>query len=253
MNLSIFGLSGRVAVVTGGYSGIGYAIAEGLAEAGADVVICARSFERCQEACSKIEKLGVKALPIRCDVSKTREVDNLIVTTVKEFGKIDILVNNAGTTGSAKPLVEIGDEEWEETTSIDLKGPFLCSRAAAKEMIKQNGGKIINISSYCYNMPIPHSSDYCASKAGLVSLTQVTAIELIKYNINVNAICPGYFATNLNPELFAKAQAEAKKRMPIGRMAESHEIKGLAIYLASPASDYMVGSAIVIDGGISLR
>jgi len=249
----MFDLSGKVAVVTGGYWGIGYGIAECLAEAGADIVICARHLDRCQEACLKIEKLGVKTLPIRCDITNTKEVENLIGTTVKEFGKIDILVNNAGTTGSAKPVVEISDEEWDETTAIDLKGPFLCSRAAAKEMIKQNRGKIINIASYCYAMPIPHSADYCASKAGLVSLTQTMAVELIRYNINVNAICSGYVASHLNPTLLAKMEAEAKKRIPIGRIANIDELKGIAVYLASPASDYMVGSAIIIDGGLSLR
>ncbi len=253
MKLSMFDLSEKVAVVTGGYWGIGYGIAEGLAEAGADIVICARHFDRCQEACLQIEKLGVKALPIRCDVSKTDEVENLIGTTVKEFGKIDILVNNAGTTGSAKPVVEMSKEAWDETVAIDLTGPFLCSRAAAREMIKQNGGKIINIASYCSFMPIPHSADYCASKAGLLLLTKTMALELIRYNICVNAICPGYVATALNPTLMAKMEAEAKKRIPIGRIANINELKGLAVYLASPASDYMVGSAILIDGGIALR
>lgn len=254
MGLSMFDLSGKVAVVTGGYWGIGYGIVEALAEAGAGIVICARHFDRCQEACSKIEKLGVKAFPLRCDVTKTDEVENLIGTTVKEFGKIDILVNNAGTTGSAKPIVEMSDEAWDETVAIDLKGPFLCSRAVAREMIKQNGGKIINIASYCSFMPIPCSADYCASKAGLLLLTKTMALELIRYNINVNAICPGYVATeSFNPTLIAKMEAEAKKRIPIGRIANVDDLKGIAVYLASPASDYMVGAAILIDGGLSLR
>ncbi len=253
MNLPMFDLTGKVAVVTGGYRSIGYAIAEGLAEAQANVIICARNFSACQEACRKIEKLGVRALPVRCDVTNTEEVENLIGNAVKEFGRIDILVNNAGTTGSAKAVIEISNEEWDETLGVDLKGPFLCSRAAAKEMIKQNKGKIINVASYMYAKPIPNSADYCASKAGLVSLTQAMAIELIRYNINVNAICPGWVATEFNPALIAKMGTEAKKRIPIGRLASADELKGIAIYLASPASDYVVGSAFVIDGGASLR
>ena len=253
MNLAMFDLSGKVAVITGGYRGIGYGITEGLAEAGADIVICARHLERCQEACSKIEKLGVKALPLKCDVGNSDEVDNLIEATVKEFGKIDILVNNAGATGGAESVVEMTDEAWDETIAIDLKGPFLCSRAAAREMIKQNRGKIINISSIYYTVPLPHTAAYSASKGGLVTLTKVMALELIRYNINVNVICPGYVATEFNPTLLANIQAKAKKRIPIGRLANIDEFKGIAVYLASPASDYMVGSVIMLDGGVGCR
>jgi len=180
-------------------------------------------------------------------------VDNLVGDTVKEFGKIDILVNNAGTTGSAKTIVDMSDEEWNETIDVDLKGPFLCTRAAAREMIKQNGGKIINVASVYYQVPLPRSGDYSAAKGGLVTLTKVMALELIRYNICVNVICPGYVKTNLNPTLLEKMEAEAKKRIPLARLAEIDELKGIAIYLASPASDYMVGSAIIIDGGVALR
>jgi gluconate 5-dehydrogenase len=250
---TMFDLTGKVAVVTGGYRGIGYGIAEGFAEGGADIVICARHLERCQEACSKIEKLGVKALPVRCDVSDTSEVDNLISATVREFGKIDILVNNASTAGSAKSVVEMSDEEWDETIAIDLKGAFLCSRAAAREMIKQNRGKIINVASVYYMVPLVQTGDYSASKGGLVTLTKVMALELIRHNINVNVICPGYVDTEFSPTLLAKIQADARRRIPIGRLAKVDELKGIAVYLASPASDYMVGSVIMIDGGVSCR
>jgi NAD(P)-dependent dehydrogenase (short-subunit alcohol dehydrogenase family) len=254
MTLSIFDLTGKVAIVTGGYTGIGYGIAEGLAEAGANIVICARNFTFCQEACQKLEQLGVKALPVRCDITSIIDIANLVASTLKEFGKIDILVNNAGTTGAAKAAVEVSDKEWDETINIDLKGPFLVSRAVAKEMIKQNEGKIINIASYAYAKPIPNSADYCASKSGLVSLTQVMAVELIKHNINVNAICPGYVATgNFNADLIGRMEAKAKTRIPIGRLAQASDIKWLAVYLGSQASNYVVGSAFVIDGGISLR
>ena len=253
MKLPMFDLTGKVAIVTGGYWGIGRGIADGLAEAGADIVVCARHFDRCQQACSEIEKLGVKTLPVKCNVSNREDVENMVGTTVQEFGKIDILVNNAGITGAAKAVIDMSDEEWHETLAINLTGVFLCSRAAAKEMIKQNKGKIINVTSVASFMALPHSGDYCASKGGALLLTKVMALELIKYNINVNAICPGYFESHLNPLMGEKIQREAAKRIPIGRMANVDEMKGLAVYLASPASDYLVGSAIVIDGGTLLR
>lgn len=253
MTLPMFDLTGKVAVVTGGYTGIGRSIADGLAEAGANIAICARQFDRCQLACSEIESLGVEALPVKCDVSNKEDVEAMIETTVRKFGKIDILVNNAGITGSAKAVTEMGDEEWNETLDINLRGIFLCSRAAAREMIKQNSGKIINVTSVASFRPVPHSGDYCASKGGALLLSQVMALELIRHNINVNVICPGFFATHLNPTLLEKMRQAGTKIIPIGRLGEVDDIKGLAILLASPASDYMVGSAIIIDGGTFLK
>lgn len=253
MNLSMFDLTKKVAVVTGGYRGIGRGIAEGLAEAGADLVLCGRHLERCEEASHEIEKLGVKTLAVKCDVSKVEDVEEMIRATIKKFGKIDILVNNAGITGSAKPVIEMSDEEWDKTQAINLKGIFLCSRATAKEMIKQNQGKIINVTSVNSFIPFPHSGDYCASKGGGLLLTRVLALELIRYNIQVNAICPGFFDTELNPGAKEGFDKVFKKRIPIRRIAHIKEIKGLAIFLASSASDYMVGSAVIIDGGLTLR
>jgi gluconate 5-dehydrogenase len=253
MSLQQFDLTNKVAVVTGGARGLGRAIAEGLAQAGANVVIGDINFEECQKVCSEIEKLGVKAVPVRCDVSKTKESGDLIRRTIKEFDKVDILVNNAGITGSGKAVIDMSDEEWHKTLSINLTGIFLCSRAAAKEMIKQNKGKIINITSVASFQPITHSSDYCASKGGALMLTKVLALELIKYNIQVNAICPGYFDTQLAPILKERVERNIKRMVPIGRLADVEEIKGLAVFLASWASDYLVGSAIPIDGGVLIR
>ena len=145
--LQMFDLSGKVAIVTGGHSGIGRGIAEGLAEADADIVVCARRLDRCEEACAQIRKWGVKALAIRCDVTHTDEVNKLVKTTTEEFGKIDILVNSAGVGGSEKAVVEMSDQDWDTTMDVNLRGAFLCSRAAAQEMMKKNEGKIINIAS----------------------------------------------------------------------------------------------------------
>jgi len=251
MKLPMFDLTGKVAIVTGGYQGIGRGIAEGLAEAGSDVVICARNYDRCVDACSEIEKLGVKTLPIRCDISKTEEVKNLVSETVKEMGRINILVNNAGVGGSEKPVLEMSDEDWDHAVNIDLRGAFLCSREAAKKMIKQGGGKIINVSSIAGFIAMANMSAYCASKGGLLQLTKVMALEFIRYNIQVNALCPGYFLTPLNRTFFESevGQKIIKKNIPMGRLGNPEELKGTAIYLASSATDFMTGSAIVIDGG----
>ena len=247
----MFNLTGKVAIVTGGYQGIGRGIAEGLAEAGSDVVICARNYDRCVDACSEIEKLGVKTLPVRCDISKTEEVRGLVSETVKEMGKINILVNNAGIGGSEKPVIEMSDEDWDHAINIDLRGAFLCAREATKEMIKQGGGKIINVSSIAGFIAMANMSAYCASKGGLLQLTKVMALECIRYNIQVNALCPGYFLTPLNRTFFESegGQKIIKKNIPMGRLGSPEELKGTAIYLASSATDFMTGSAIVIDGG----
>lgn len=252
-NLSMFDLTGKVAIVTGGYWGIGRGIADGLAEAGADIVICARHFDRCQQAASEIQTLGVKTLPVKCNISNRADVESVVSATMQKFGKIDILVNNAAITGAAKRMVDITDEEWEQTMDINLKGAFLFSKAVAKEMIKQNNGKIINVGSTASFMPVPYSSDYCAAKGALLLLTKVMALELIRYNVNVNMLCPGYFDTNFNRALIDKARQEASKKIPAGRIGDIKDVKGLAILLASQASDYMVGSAILIDGGVGLK
>jgi NAD(P)-dependent dehydrogenase (short-subunit alcohol dehydrogenase family) len=249
--LSIFDLTGRVAVITGGYSGIGRGIAEGLAEAGCNIVICARSYERCVDACKKIEKHGVKAVPIRCDVTKSDEIENLVHKTVKEMGGINILINNAGVEGKEKPIVDLSEGEWDDILNTNLKGPFLCSKTVVKEMIKQGGGKIINIASMTAFIVMENVSAYCASKGGLVQLTKAMALEFIKYNIQVNAICPGYFSTPMSrrlykPEMWSKI---ARRNVPMGRIGKPEELKGTAIYLASSATDFMTGSCIVIDGG----
>jgi len=247
----MFNLTGKVAIVTGGYQGIGRGIAEGLAEAGSDLVICARSYDRCVDACSEIEKLGVKTLPIRCDISKAEEVKKLVSETANEMGRIDILVNNAGVGGSEKPIIEMSDEDWDHAVNIDLRGAFLCAREAAKEMIKQGGGKIINVSSIAGFIAMTNMSAYCASKGGLLQLTKVMALEFIGYNIQVNALCPGYFLTPLNRTFFESevGQRIIRKNIPMGRLGNPEELKGTAIYLASSATDFMTGSAIVIDGG----
>ena len=248
---SRFDLTGKVAIITGGYQGIGRGIAEGLAEAGAQVVICARSFDKCVEACGEIGKKGVKTLPVRCDITQKGEVETLVQKTVQEMGRINILVNNAGVGGSEKPILKMSDEDWDHALSIDLKGAFLLARAVVPEMSKEGGGKIINVASITAMIAMPNMSAYCASKAGLVQLTKVMALEFLKYNIQANALCPGYFLTPMNQKFFASkaGQEIIQRNIPMGRLGQVEELKGAAIYLASSATDFMTGSCLVIDGG----
>lgn len=248
---SMFDLTGKVAIITGGYHGVGRGIADGLAEAGAGIVICARNYERCVEACAEIGKMGVSTLPIRCDITKPEEVENLVRRTVQEMGKLDILVNNAGVGGSEKPILKMSDEDWDIPVDIDLKGAFLCARAAVPEMSKQGGGKVINVASITALIGIANMSAYCASKAGLVQLTKVMALEFIKYNIQVNALCPGYFLTPMNRKFFESeiGQKVMRKNIPMERLGRIEELRGTAIYLASSATNFMTGACLVIDGG----
>ena len=253
LETDMFDLTGKVAVVTGGARGIGRAIAEGFVAAGARVILADIDYEQACKTCAEIDETGVRAVAVKCDVCQSDDAKALIETAIEVFDKIDILVNNAGISGSAKPVIELSDEEWHHTLGINLTGVFLCSRAAARNMIAQKSGKIINITSVASYQPIANSGDYCASKGGALMLTKVLALELVKHNIQVNAICPGMFDTDLAPQLKEAYMKNAKQLIPIGRFAQTEEIKGLAIFLASSASDYLVGAAIPIDGGISIR
>ena len=250
MKLEMFDLGGKVAIVTGGYSGLGYAFSEALAEAGADIVISARTLEYCQEACAKIGKLGVRALPVRCDVSNPEDVANLVATTVKEFGKIDILINSAGIFGDNKRVVDMSVENFDKVLAVDLKGSFLCCQAVAKEMIKRNEGKIINIASASSYKALPGMVAYAAAKAGVIMLTKTLALELARYNSQVNVLSPAYFITPLNRDFF---ESEAGQKLisgwPMRRPGNLEELKGIIIYLASPASSYTTGSEVHVEGG----
>jgi NAD(P)-dependent dehydrogenase (short-subunit alcohol dehydrogenase family) len=246
-------LEGKTAVITGAASGIGKSIAAGLMEAGARIVIADIDETALAETSEEFKKSGRQTISVKCDVSNSKDADQLINSTLEEFGRIDILFNNAGVSGAATPLVELSDEDWNHTLSVNLSGMFYCSRAAARQMIKQQDGKIINVTSVAALKPTPSSGDYCASKAGAHLLTQALAIELIRHNIKVNEICPGMFDTNLAPKLKAAVMADIKKFIPIGRLAQTDEIKGLAVFLSSAESDYLVGTAIPIDGGINIR
>ena len=256
MHLPYFDLSGKVAVVSGGATGIGRGIADGLAEAGASVVIAARRLERCQEACREItEKTGVKTLACSCDVTKDADVDRLVREVTETFGHIDILVNNSGIGGAEKPVVKMSNEDWDSVMDTNLRGVFLLSRAVGRKMIEQGqGGKVINVASIGGTMGWASMASYCASKGGCIQLTKVLAVEWVRYNIQVNAILPGYIETPMNTEFFASEPGKKliRNNIPMRRLGRIEEVKGVAVLLASSASSFMTGSTLVMDGGHSI-
>jgi NAD(P)-dependent dehydrogenase (short-subunit alcohol dehydrogenase family) len=253
MSLSYFDLTGKVAIISGGATGIGRGIAEGLAEAGASLVIAARRLEKCEKTCKEIgEKTGVKTAALRCDITNVDEIEALVNDVIGTFGQIDILVNNSGIGGSEKPVLKMSDEDWDSVLDTNLKGVFLLSRAVVSRMVEQTqGGKVINVASIGGVLGWPNMSAYCASKGGCIQLTKVMAMEWIRHNIQVNAILPGYFETPMNTEFFASeaGQKVIKNNIPMRRLGQTEEIKGVAILLASEASSFMTGSAVVVDGG----
>jgi NAD(P)-dependent dehydrogenase (short-subunit alcohol dehydrogenase family) len=245
-------LDKRTAIVTGARRGIGRAIALALAKEGANVVVSDISQEDCQKVVSQIEKLGRKGLALKCDVTSTAEVEDMVRKTVEKFGKLDILVNNAGII-AFKPFLELTDEDWDSILTVNLKGQFLCARAAAKEMIKNKWGRIINtasISSGGCGIAFPLIAHYTASKGGVIALTEALALELTPRGINVNAICPGAVDTDMAKGIKEGGQLQqVLSRIPKGRLGQPEDIAHLAVFLASEEADYISGTAIVIDGG----
>jgi NAD(P)-dependent dehydrogenase (short-subunit alcohol dehydrogenase family) len=245
-------LDKRTAIVTGARRGIGRAIALALAKEGANVAVSDISLEDCQKVVGEIEKLGRKGLAVRCDVTSTPEVEDMVKKTVAKFGKLDILVNDAGII-AYKPFLELTDDDWDKIMSVNLRGQFLCARAAAKEMIKNKWGRIINIASISSGgcgIAFPLIAHYTASKGGVMALTEALALELTPQGINVNAICPGAIDTNMVQDVKDSGQLkQVLARVPKGRLGRPEEIGHLAAFLASEDADYISGAAIVIDGG----
>ena len=253
MHEDMFDLRGKAAIVTGGNGGIGLGIAEGLARAGADIVVAARNERKTESAVELLSGLSVRALGVATDVSDESSVAAMMETAMRELGRIDILVNNAGT-GIRKPPQEYTLEEWNRVININLTGVFLCSREVYPHMAAAGGGKIINIGSMTSIFGSALVASYSSSKGGVVQLTKSLAGAWAKDNIQVNAILPGWIHTDLtaairtNPERYRFIES----RIPHGRWGEPAEMAGTAVFLAAPASNYVTGVSIPVDGGYSV-
>jgi len=249
---NLFDLSGRVAIVTGGATGLGLQMAGALAEAGANIVITSRKKENCEAAAQGIAKLGVKAIAVGCDVTKADQVEKLRDETLAAFGRADILVNNAGRAWVAPPE-DMPLDRWQQVLDLNITAPFLCAQAFGREMIKARRGKIINIASIAglvgRNPKAYNSLAYGTSKGALVNFTRDLAVKWAQHNVQVNCICPGFFVTDINRAMYEKNKANVDREIPLGRTGGPDDLKGLAVLLASDASAFMTGAIIPVDGG----
>jgi len=249
----LFDLTGHVAIVTGGSVGLGRQMAEGLAEMGANLVLCARKKERCEQAALEFRKLGVKTLALGCDVKDPAGVQTVVQAAVNEFGSIDTLINNAGTSWGA-PVESMTLEQWNKVIETNLTGTFLFSQAVGKIMIKQRRGKIINMASVAGLRGSPpkfSAIGYSASKGGVIIFTKDLACKWGMHNIQVNAIAPGWFPTDMSEKLIERNKKALLEGIPLGRFGGPDDLKGAAIFLASAASDFVTGHILVVDGGQS--
>jgi NAD(P)-dependent dehydrogenase (short-subunit alcohol dehydrogenase family) len=249
--VNLFDLGGKVAIVTGGGSGIGRQMATGLAEAGAELVLCARKVERCEEAAAA---MPTRALALQCDVSDEESVSAMVTRVVHEFGRVDILVNNAGTVWGASPE-DMPLKGWQKVVDVNLTGVFLCAQSAGRTMIgKGNGGKIINIASVAglHGAPaeVVNTLPYHATKGGVIALTRDLAWKWARHGINVNAIAPGWFPSDM-ANFVIGSNPQLAERIPLGRFGGPEDLKGAVVFLASRASDYVTGHTLVVDGGQS--
>jgi 2-deoxy-D-gluconate 3-dehydrogenase len=251
--MRLFDLSSKVAVVTGGNGGIGLGMAKGLAEAGAAVAIAARDVGKAAEAVAELERLGAKAVFVEFDAARVDSCRAMIDTVRKQFGRLDILVNNAGISIRKLPQ-EYTPAEWQTVLDVNLNSAFWCAQAAYPGMCEIGGGKIINIGSMMSIFAAPYSAPYAASKGGILQTTRALAVAWANDNIQVNAILPGWIDT----ELTRKARSQVPglhdrvlSRTPAGRWGSPEDFAGIAVFLAAPASDFVTGAGIVVDGGYS--
>lgn len=252
--LKSFDLSEKVSIVTGGGDGLGKMIALGLAEAGSNVVVCSRKLEKCEESAHEIEKCGVRALAVKCDLNKEDEVATVVEQTLNKFSKVDILINNSGRTWGG-PVEEFKLEDWQKVIDVNITGTFLICQKAGLEMIKQNQGKIVNISSYaglggtdpkCLNA-IPYNT----SKGAVIAFTKDLATKWAKYNINVNSIAPGWFPSKMTKWMIENKGEQISSHFLIKRFGEPDDIKGAVVFLSSEASNYITGQVLSVDGGLT--
>jgi gluconate 5-dehydrogenase len=252
----LFDLSGRVALVTGGSRGLGREMAEGLAEAGAALMLLARHEEDLEPTRQYFRDRGAHCEALVCDVAKPDDVLAAVGKTLADYGRIDILLNNAGISYRA-PAEEMELDKWRTVLDTNLTGAFLCAQAAARHMIPRGSGVVLNVASMnAIQGGLPmldvHNSGYVASKGALVALTRELASKWGRHGIRVNAIAPGYFPSRMTQRVWPKAEALAAERIPLGRLGREGELKGVAVFLASDASSYLTGQTVVVDGGTVL-
>jgi NAD(P)-dependent dehydrogenase (short-subunit alcohol dehydrogenase family) len=250
----LFGLAGRVALVTGGSRGLGKEIAEGLGEAGAKVVISARREQWLTPAAEEFRRAGIDCLAVPCDVTDLRQVRSLVGAAVDRFGGIDILVNSAGISWAA-PILEMPLDKWHQVLETNVTAAFLVSQAAGPVMIDRGQGKVVNVASitglFGEAPEVLDAAGYSAAKGGLIALTRDLAVKWARHNVCVNAVAPGYFPTRMTQPLLQHAQARIEAHTPLGRIGRPGELKGVVVFLASAASDYVTGQVLAVDGGRS--
>jgi len=250
MSLEMFSLEGKVALITGGSKGLGLEMARILAAAGADLTVTSRHLEEVAEAAAQVrEETGRRVLALEGDAGSAADVDRIVERTVAELGRLDILVNNAGINRHGF-IHEISEDDWNTVLQVDLSGPMLCTRAAARHMIPQRSGRIINIASVFGLVGYEKRSAYCASKGALVNLTRCHAVELGAHGITVNCICPGPFDTPMTQALVTgPVREDFTRRIPLGRWGEPRELAGAVLYLASDIAAFTNGAVLAVDGG----
>lgn len=253
MGLELFSLEGRTALVIGGKRGLGYAMAEAFAQAGADVALVSREAGRLEEAAGRLAAAtGRRVLALAGDATQPQEVRRIVDETLAVFGRIDILVNSAGIN-IRKPVEQMSLDEWNQVMDTNLTATFLACQAVGPHMKKAGFGRVINVASILANFGLADRTPYCSSKGGVLQLTRVLALEWAKDGVTVNAICPGFFATELNTPVLQDKEAYARlcAKIPVGRFGDPEEIKAAALFLASPAANYVTGAAIYVDGGVT--
>jgi NAD(P)-dependent dehydrogenase (short-subunit alcohol dehydrogenase family) len=248
----MFDLKGKVAIVTGGGKGIGLKMAEGLAEAGANIVLCSRKVQACEKAAGDLGKLGVKSLALPCDVTSAKEIQAVVDETLRAFGRLDVLINNSGTNWGATPE-DYPVEGWQKVMDTNINGLFQFSQIAGRAMIRQKGGNIVNITSIMgvvgTEAEVADAIAYSASKGAVISFTKDLAAKWAKHNIRVNAIAPGWFPTDMSQWVLDNHGERILSHIPMKRYGGEDELKGAAVFLASEASRYVTGIILPVDGG----